>query len=378
MDLSKIIIPTSLMPWPETHGLPRRAAVNSFGFGGTNGHIILEHSSEPSISMSTDAVERPYIFKVSAASENSLRALSQSYTNYISSAKPSLPELAHTTLNRRSTLAKSRYIVASTHHELAFKLQNSKSSPVGKRDSSTSDALGFIFTGQGAHWYVAVLHSGFKTNMESRPTMGKHLIMHSYVFRSIIEKCDEVLASLPDRPSWTLRRELIIAAEASSIHKPIISQTACTALQIGLVELWKSWGIEPRFVLGHSSGEIAACYAAGAYSLEETILIAYYRGKFIQEYQESSTIKGSMCAVGLGHDDCTAFLREANIRASIAAINSPRNCTVSGDLEAIDYLVLVCQERQIFHRRLQVDIGKITSHGIDFSDYNLHVTKPPS
>jgi acyl transferase domain-containing protein len=187
--------------------------------------------------------------------------------------------------------------------------------------------------------------------------MGATLLESSKVFQSVIERVDKVLQSLPDKPQWKLRQELEQPFETSSINTPAIAQTACTALQIGLVEIWKSWGIAPHFVVGHSSGEIAACYAAGAYSLPQTILIAYYRGKYVQEHRNSKKTTGAMCAVGLDEGECVKLLQEVTGYATIAAVNSQLNCTLSGDRSAIQSIQQLCQDRQIFCRMLKVDVG---------------------
>jgi len=188
--------------------------------------------------------------------------------------------------------------------------------------------------------------------------MGKSLLESSQVFRSVIDECDKVLASLSERPNWTIRVELAQSVELSSINMPVVSQTACTALQIGLIEVWRSWGVVAKFVIGHSSGEIAACYAAGAYTLRDAILISYYRGKYVQEYQKTATARGAMCAVGLSEKDCAVLLAEINGYATIAAINSPVNCTISGDQNIIEELVAKCKKRGIFHKKLKVNVGK--------------------
>ncbi|CAG8950778.1 hypothetical protein HYFRA_00002991 [Hymenoscyphus fraxineus] len=343
INSSHVQIPTSLLLWPDTGGFPRRAAVNSFGFGGTNCHIVLEHM--PSQDIATIVIGNPYVFKVSAASESSLQLLARRYASYVSSNLPNLQSLAYTTLTRRSTLAKTQYIVASNHEELVKKLSNSTESQIWKK-ATLSDPMGFIFTGQGAQWYA----------------MGATLLESSEIFQSVIDQCDRVLQSLPDKPEWKLRKELTQQLEHSSINMPVVAQTACTALQIGLVEIWKSWGIVPRFVIGHSSGEIAACYAAGGYSLQETILIAYYRGKYVQEYVSSDPESGAMCAVGLSEIDCVELLRGIMGYATIAAVNSPLNCTLSGDKSTIQDVQTECERRHIFCRKLRVDVAYHSLH----------------
>lgn len=192
----------------------------------------------------------------------------------------------------------------------------------------------------------------------TRFAMGKSLLECSQLFCDVIKDCDDVLRSLPDAPNWRIQDLLAGSADPTLIDRPSASQIACTALQIGLVELWGSWGVIPEFVIGHSSGEIAACYAAGAYSLRDTIVIAFYRGKYVQEGQISQRPSGAMCAVGCDMTTCTMLLSKISCYATIAAINSPVSCTISGDHDALEAVIAECKERQIFCRKLKVDVGE--------------------
>jgi len=190
--------------------------------------------------------------------------------------------------------------------------------------------------------------------------MGRSLLASSKLFQTIIDQCDSIINSLSDRPNWRIHEQLLLPAESSLIHTPAVSQTVCTALQIGLVEIWKSWGVAPKFLIGHSSGEIAACYATGVYSIRNTILTAYYRGKYVQELVTAGPVSGAMCAVGLGEKDCTEMIMHATGYATIAAVNSPSNCTVSGDQDTIEEIINNCKEDKIYCKRLKVDVGKPT------------------
>ena len=152
INLVNTTIPTAMMSWPGSALGVRRAAVNSFGFGGTNGHVVLDHYPiESRIPIPTG---RPYLFKVSAATERALGALAVSYADYVESRKPPLGDLAHTLLSRRSTLKKSLFLTASSHSELIGKLRDWETGP--SKPLSFADVkfrtVGFVFTGQGAQW----------------------------------------------------------------------------------------------------------------------------------------------------------------------------------------------------------------------------------
>jgi acyl transferase domain-containing protein len=124
--------------------------------------------------------------------------------------------------------------------------------------------------------------------------------------------------------------------------------------------LWKSWGITPHAVVGHSSGEIGAAYATGLLSLREAIIIAYYRGLYLGENatrEQTPGLKGAMCAVGLGEAGCMQLCKKYEGRIALAAVNSPSSCTLSGDADAIKEVVDACAAQGTFCRALRVDMG---------------------
>lgn len=344
INFESMTVPTTMSSWPERKNGVRTAAVNSFGFGGTNGHIVLDHrTAKP---RDFELLSRPFLFKLSAASDSSLAALVSSYAEYVAVQKPSLSGLAHTLLGCRSTLKKSHFLTASSHTELLGKLESLRhdSSKALMRRSMLTPEIGFIFTGQGAQW----------------PEMGKQLMQTSKLFAAVIDECDRVLASLKDRPFWKIREELIKPSKVSRINSSSFSQPICTALQLGLVEIWKAWGIKPRAVIGHSSGEIGAAYAAGILSLRDAVIVAYYRGVYMgsDNRKTCSGAKGAMCAVGISENGCSSLLDLCRGRLALAAVNSPSSCTLSGDGDAIKEIVGVCKERGFFCRELRVDMGK--------------------
>lgn len=191
--------------------------------------------------------------------------------------------------------------------------------------------------------------------------MGSHLLRTSPLFAAIIDECDLVLASLPDKPSWTIREEICKSQKVSRLNISTFSQPICTALQLGLVELWKAWGVEACAVFGHSSGEIAAAYTAGIVSLRHAIIIAFYRGLHMGAKSDvgCGKPKGAMCAVGLGEADCGEILESYDGRIALAAVNSPSSCTLSGDEDAVHEIVELCKQKGTFCRLLRVDMGKL-------------------
>ncbi|KAF2145308.1 uncharacterized protein K452DRAFT_243204 [Aplosporella prunicola CBS 121167] len=344
INFSNIEIPTSVLPWPTSKNGVRRAGINSFGFGGTNGHAVLEYVPGKADSLMPNM--RPRLFKVSAANDSSLTLMAASYAKYIESGQPDLNDLAHTLLARRTTLKKSMFLVASSSEELVGKLKD-QGIPRITRSRESKPKIGFVFTGQGAQW----------------ATMGSQLLKESPIFLSTVSECDQVLQALPDAPNWRAIEELAKAKDTSRVSISSLSQPLCTILQIGLVELWKSWGIKPCAVVGHSSGEVAAAYAAGILSLADAVIVAFYRGLYLGTPSPAlSTKKGAMCAIGLNEINCRIILEKYPGRACLAAVNSPSSCTLSGDEDAISAIAESCEADGTFCRMLRVDMAYHSHH----------------
>ncbi|KAF3910565.1 hypothetical protein ABW21_db0202227 [Orbilia brochopaga] len=343
IDFSRMRIPTTVLDWPAVSGNTRKAAINSFGFGGTNGHAVLESYTREDLSHMEH--DRPFLFMISAESETSLNHLCATYANYVEANQPSLHDLSYTLAARRSIHRKSRLFVADSCSNLVEKLRqdHSKSKPLTKNPEKFGK-LAFIFTGQGAQWVQ----------------MGQDLIKTSRLFRLVLEECDRILQTLPDKPDWSIIEELQKPKATSRVYISTFSQPLCTALQLGLVELWKSWGITSGAVVGHSSGEIGAAYAAGILSLRDAIITAFYRGLFLSSSSqiegETRGPKGAMCAVGLSQEKASKIVRKHKGKIALAAINSPTSCTLSGDEDAINAVVKACAEDGTFCRALRVDM----------------------
>ena len=194
-----------------------------------------------------------------------------------------------------------------------------------------------------------------------RAQMGKDLIECFPIFKVTLLECELILSRLPDGPPWSILQELSNAKGSSHIYEAEYAQPLCTALQLALVVMLQNLGVEPVAVIGHSSGEIAAAFAAGLITLRDAIVIAYYRGLYIATCTLGKSMgspKGSMCAVGLSEADARLLLDDFKDRAQLAAINSPTSCTLSGDQDAIGEIFAVCSEKGVFNRKLRVDTGE--------------------
>ncbi|KAL2813982.1 hypothetical protein BJX63DRAFT_393264 [Aspergillus granulosus] len=336
----KLQVPQRVMEWPSTHG-PKRASINSFGYGGTNGHVILEeyrpHSwIPPALSPLDRNHQRPFLLPLTSHSDAAGQLLVDRITNYLRDCpNTDISDLARSLSTRRSMHPYRTFAIASPGGQLVEPWDSAvwKSLP----PAPTPGRLGFVFTGQGAQWWA----------------MGRQLIQQSPLFLQRLQYCDEVLQALPDAPEWSVVTELQRPEKESRIAvETRLSQPICTALQVALVDLLASWKIRPSATVGHSSGEIAAAYAAGILSFSSSIIAAYYRGLHMSA--ASSTVKGGMMAANLTPAQAEQEIQEYGGRVVIGAVNSPSNVTLSGDADAILDLKDRLTARSIFARVLKV------------------------
>ncbi|KAM0326970.1 hypothetical protein ACHAQA_006091 [Verticillium albo-atrum] len=207
------------------------------------------------------------------------------------------------------------------------------------KNAPKGPALGFVFTGQGAQWYA----------------MGRELMALSD-FRRSLNLSSACLASLG--AEWDVVTELSRDVDDSNVNKAIISQPLCTILQLALFDLLEAWDIKPAAVVGHSSGELAAAYAAGLASRYEVISAAYHRGLVAASSNEGYDCVGAMAAVSVSEERVLELLaRVQNGKAAIACYNSPSLLTVSGDDTAIVELVEICKSEGLNARKLVVDVA---------------------
>lgn len=356
-------VPTATSPWPSLpKGAPRRVSVNSFGFGGTNSHAIIESWDGYGCDPAKDATSPPKsvgnggsgssLFVLSANSGQALATRARALAGYLREhPDTALDRLAYTLFRRGSFPFRAAFSATSVE-QLLHKLE---ASVEGLRDRSRTTSipeslpvriLG-IFTGQGAQW----------------ATMGKELYGASEVFRRTLSHMQRSLDSLPerDRPDWSLLDELSAPKETSRIGTAAISQPLCTALQVSLVDVLHAAGVEFAAVVGHSSGEIAAAYAAGYLDAHDAVRIAYYRGVHSRLAQGPGGQRGKMMAVGMSLEEATSFCRGYGKRLTVAASNSDKSCTLAGDADAVEEARSRLQD-ETFVRILAVDTAYHSHH----------------
>ena len=316
LEESPIEIPTSLREW-KNGSAPRRAGVSGFGFGGTNAHVIVEEA--PHVDRPQPSHSRPrHLLKLSARSPQALAELATRYADH-AEAHPntSLAELAQMANSGRADFDYRAAVAATSPAELKDQLRRFVSDPQSSSIASGQFAedraprIAFLFTGQGAQY----------------AGMGRVLYETQPTFRDALDRCAELLRTRLDRP-------LLSLLEPSAGH--LLDQTGYTqptmfALEYALACTWRSWGVEPAAVMGHSVGEFAAACIAGVLPLEDAIKLIAERARLMQSLPSG----GVMAAVFAGETRVSALLEPWRDQVTIAALNGPENIVISGDEHAI-------------------------------------------
>ncbi|KAL2842427.1 hypothetical protein BJX68DRAFT_270607 [Aspergillus pseudodeflectus] len=355
----RLEIPTVALAWPVAPGQVRRASVNSFGFGGANAHCILEEYTPPTRQEDDAAPSThfsPLVF--SAASEAALRQMLLATESYLhSTPNVDMRDLAYTLQHRRSTLPYRAYraaVAASWIQNGKDALEMIQSEKLGIRHNARHQparVLG-IFTGQGAQW----------------PRMGAQLVEKSPFARSRIAEFDAALQTIENLdhcPTWSIYDQLVAQPESSRVTEAAVSQPLSLAVQILLVDILRAAGISLTAVVGHSSGELGAAYAAGMISAADAIRVAYLRGLHtrLAASPNPNISRGAMVAVGISAAEGKAYCNNHFAgRLDVAAENSPSLVTLSGDEDAVTEAIQDFQAREIFSRRLKVDTAYHSVH----------------
>ncbi|KAH6648947.1 polyketide synthase [Truncatella angustata] len=347
-----IEVPKCMIPWPENE--IRRVSINSFGYGGTNGHAILEAAADylgqspARVQDNLDSSSRPRLFVLSHELESGIRETAANLKRFVTSldeTSQSLDSLAFS-LNRRSVLNYRSFVTASTKKELLDSLASQATGEDRATSRPKPPKICFAFTGQGAQW----------------AGMGRDLLDTNPFFAESMKRSQQILNVIG--ADWHLIEE-ISKDEHSRINEAAFSQPICTAIQIALVDLLASWNIHPVGVIGHSSGEIAAAYAAGMLSAEDALKIAYHRGRCVEVLKERyPDLRGAMLAAGISAANAQTYLLDQpiNEKAVVACENSPSSVTISGDEKAVLAVQERLNEKKLFHRRLIVETAYHSHH----------------
>jgi myxalamid-type polyketide synthase MxaE and MxaD len=336
-----VLVPGEPLAWPGD-GERRVAGVSSFGFSGTNAHLVLEGAPAPVGAGAAGREvggggDRAELLLLSARTSSALPSLAGRYRDALLAAEdgagPSLADLCTAAAMRghhRHRLA----LVARPGDAPESLDRVARGAPV--RSVRRGRAHGehraiFAFCGQGAHWIG----------------MGSRLLAGEPVFRESLERCDQAVRR---HAGWSPLGELTAGGGRSRLDDTAVAQPVLFAVQVSLAELWRSWSVTPQALVGHSVGEVAAAHVAGALSLDDAARVVVHRGRVMQ----AAKGRGAMAALGLAAEDASDLIEELGSGLSLAAVNGPASSVVAGDVEAVDRILAKVEGDGRFARRLPV------------------------
>jgi microcystin synthetase protein McyG len=342
IDFSKtpFYINTEAIPWKskQQNGqeLPRRAGVNSLGIGGVNAHVILEEA--PVIIPQQNQHKRPhYLLTLSARTEQALTELANNYVEFLENyPETNLSDIVFTANTGRVHWANRLAVTGSEGLDLIAKLRqfgspDRTSITYAQIDEKKPPKIAFLFTGQGSQ-YAGMAHQLYQT----QPT-----------FRQILDQGESIYQKLTSRSLL----EVIFAKSDETLTQTSYTQPALFIIEVALAQLWRSWGIQPIAILGHSLGEYAAACFAGVFDLESGLKLVINRGHLIGQLPEN---QGAMAAIFLDKKSVIEQCENQGIQIAIAAINTDQHTVISGEKESIQQLCEHFTHNGIKVRQLKV------------------------
>ncbi|NMO16394.1 SDR family NAD(P)-dependent oxidoreductase [Pyxidicoccus fallax] len=334
-----VAIPRQAVPWPKG-GRPRRAGVSAFGLSGTNAHVIVEEAPAPQPVPS--APERSAeLFVLSANSQGALEAQAARLAAHVeANPEQGLGDVAFNLATTRAAMEQRLAVVASSREGLREALESAAKGQMlagavqGRLPSGSVPKVVFVFPGQGSQWLG----------------MGRKLLAEEPAFREALEACDKAIQA---EAGWSLLKELAADEATSQLGRIDVVQPVLFAVEVALAALWRAWGVEPDAVVGHSMGEVAAAYVAGALSLEDAVAIICRRSVLLRRISG----QGEMAVVELSRPEAEAALSGYEDRLSVAVSNSPRSTVIAGDPKALAEVLAALEAKQVFCRRVKVDVA---------------------
>ncbi len=340
-DTLPLHVAQTLVPWPENGGRAV-AGVSSFGFGGANAHVVVTEAPQVRASQPGDdtAQCRAELLPLSARSAEALAELAGRYETALAVGVP-LADLCYTAGARRGHYDYRLAVVGDSRAELSESLAAYRKGvprpglSAGRCRAGQRSGVVFIFSGEGSQWFG----------------MCQRLYAEEPAFREALAACD--VAMRPHLEGSLLTQLLAGRAESQSWLSDIgVVQPAIFTIQVALATLWRSWGVEPEAVVGHSSGEVAAAHVAGALSLDDAAQVICARAGLLRRARGS----GDMLAAGLSLAEAQELIAGQESRVAVAASNSHRSTVLSGDPAVLTDLVTVLQDRGRFCQWVKIDV----------------------
>ncbi|BBC30132.1 Polyketide synthase [Streptomyces graminofaciens] len=354
---------TERRDWPETDR-PRRAGVSSFGMSGTNAHVIIEQAPEVEQASAIAAESAPETqpalpWLLSGRSPEALRDQAARLASWLADRPGLRPaDIGHSLAASRSAFEHRAVVVADRPDGFlrglaAVAAGSSAAETVTGRTGAGDGKTVFVFPGQGSQWVG----------------MARRLLDESPVFAARMAECEQALAPHLD---WSVSAVVRGEPDAAPLDRIDVVQPVLFAVMVSLAAVWQSYGVEPDAVVGHSQGEIAAAYVAGALSLADAARIVAVRSR--AQLELSGT--GGMASVALPADTLRDRLRAWDGRLSVAAVNGPTSAVVAGDPEALDEFLQQCEEREVRVRRVAADVAGHSAHMDPLRDRMLDALAP--
>ncbi|WP_431045656.1 beta-ketoacyl synthase N-terminal-like domain-containing protein [Streptomyces sp. P1-3] len=340
---SRLFVPVDRMPWP-VHSPTRLAGVSSFGFSGTNAHVIVESHDAPAPGPRSAHGAGPRVFAVSAHTGEALAETAARLADRLAdrlrddSGPAPLDDIAHTLAMRRSPARERLAVVADDRESVVRQLRlaaeggppHPASAVRGTARAGTGPGAVWVFPGQGSQW----------------PAMGRSLLDVDAAFTAVIDALEPLVAG---ESGFSLRQALTDPGGVTDIAKV---QPALFAMQVALAQCWRAQGVEPAAVIGHSMGEVAAAVVAGALSLDDGVRVVCRRSALMARLSG----RGAMAVVGLDEDRIREELA-AHDDVSVAALSAPHSTVISGATATVRYLVEGWTAREVPARMVEVDVA---------------------
>ncbi len=350
-EVLKLEVPTQSTPLIRA-GHPWFVGVNSFGAGGTNAHVVLQEPVSSTswqrkalIPIKGAAEVGATLYVLSSSNRESLRTLALRHADFLINTQDRLDDIAFSAFTRRSRYSHLLAVVGQTPQDVEDRLRKFADGQVDSATLTTTiirkkwPKLAFVFSGQGGQW----------------ARMGLQLMEHETIFRKWMETIDLLFQKLA---RWSLLAELRKAEGESKINDTVVVQAAVMAIQISLVKLYEHYGIKPAGIVGHSIGEVAAGFAAGALTLQQAVKVIYHRS----QAQNMASGKGGMLAVGLSLEEASQLIEGYDGRVSIGAVNGPEMLTLSGDSAPLEQIAKLLEIRGVFNRPVKVQVAYHSHH----------------
>jgi acyl transferase domain-containing protein len=320
------------------------AAVNSFGYGGTNAHAILrtapitEAPTAPGVFDEPDLRKFPHFLPLSARSPKAVAAVAGKYAQLLNDGA-SLTDALYSVSFKRAHLSHSAVVKGSDRSQIIAALEalsrNEENDDIiqGVEPYQGHRKPVFVFTGMGPQWWA----------------MGQELYRDEPIYRAAVDEADAIFTEVA---GFSILAEMLKSEEESQITTTVFAQASNLIIQIGLLAVLRAAGVEPGAVVGHSVGELGSAYAAGVLNLRDVLTVCYHRSRL----QATCAGTGAMMAVGLSKEKALERIAHCLDVVSVAAVNSPTTVTLAGDATELQNLGAALTAEGIFNRQLEVEV----------------------